>query len=184
MNADSLVKSWLKGRAELAPDRTLCLAAREVPHPAEKIRRAYHWIADQAIYAPYRDIEFGPPITVGGSEGKVELHREAGYASFILLPLLALLTSRRLLIIGGPGRGKTTIATMMALLAGHSLEEIREAIQHGHPQLTIADLLGSPLPSELIAAREASEIRIAWRRWITLRVKIIDEYNRIPTKTQ
>ncbi|MCA8989098.1 MAG: AAA family ATPase, partial [Planctomycetaceae bacterium] len=28
------------------------------------------------------------------------------------------------------------------------------------------------------------EIQVAWRDWITMRVKIIDEYNRIPTKTQ
>jgi MoxR-like ATPase len=76
------------------------------------------------------------------------------------------------------------MATLMALLSGATLEEARQAIQHGHPQLTIADLLGSPLPSELIKAQQASEIRVAWRRWITARVKIIDEYNRIPTKTQ
>ena len=48
----------------------------------------------------------------------------------------------------------------------------------------IADLLGSPLPSELIRASEVSDVRVAWRKWITMRVKIIDEYNRIPTKTQ
>jgi MoxR-like ATPase len=28
------------------------------------------------------------------------------------------------------------------------------------------------------------EIRIAWRSWLSMRVKIIDEYNRIPTRTQ
>jgi MoxR-like ATPase len=27
-------------------------------------------------------------------------------------------------------------------------------------------------------------VRIAWRRWLDMRVKIIDEYNRIPTRTQ
>ena len=29
-----------------------------------------------------------------------------------------------------------------------------------------------------------SAVKISWRRWIGQRVKIIDEYNRIPTKTQ
>src|SRR6185369_2677416 len=29
-----------------------------------------------------------------------------------------------------------------------------------------------------------SAIKVGWRKWITQRVKIIDEYNRIPTKTQ
>jgi MoxR-like ATPase len=28
------------------------------------------------------------------------------------------------------------------------------------------------------------EIRISWRRWLDMRVKIVDEYNRIPTRTQ
>src|SRR5262249_42930239 len=31
---------------------------------------------------------------------------------------------------------------------------------------------------------QARDIRVSWRNWITMRVKIIDEYNRIPTKTQ
>src|SRR5206468_2892285 len=39
-------------------------------------------------------------------------------------------------------------------------------------------------PSELIHAKETNQIKVTWRRWITMRVKIIDEYNRIPTKTQ
>jgi MoxR-like ATPase len=184
LEPQALVQSWLRGRAGVAPDGRLRLAAREAPRLAEKFRLAYHWIADQALHAPYRDLEFGTPSVLGRDEARVELRRGVGYASFILLPLLTLMTSRRLLIIGGPGRGKTTIATLMALLAGDDLDEVRRSIQHGHPQLTIADLLGSPLPGDLVRAREAEEIRVSWRRWITLRVKIIDEYNRIPTKTQ
>src|SRR5262249_35486483 len=48
----------------------------------------------------------------------------------------------------------------------------------------IADLLGNPLPADLIAAKSMDQINIAWRKWLTMRVKIIDEYNRIPTRTQ
>jgi MoxR-like ATPase len=33
-------------------------------------------------------------------------------------------------------------------------------------------------------ATASNEIRVAWREWIPMRVKIVDEYNRIPTKTQ
>src|SRR5687767_15808635 len=57
-------------------------------------------------------------------------------------------------------------------------------MQHGHPQMTIADLLGNPLPADLVAAQDMADIRIAWRPWLGMRVKIIDEYNRIPTRTQ
>jgi MoxR-like ATPase len=50
--------------------------------------------------------------------------------------------------------------------------------------MTIADLLGNPLPADLINAQDMAQIRIAWRGWLSKRVKIIDEYNRIPTRTQ
>jgi MoxR-like ATPase len=72
----------------------------------------------------------------------------------------------------------------MALVSGMPREEVRRSILRGHPQLTIADLLGSPLPSDMMKAEDMSQIKIAWRKWIGERVKIVDEYNRIPTKTQ
>ena len=62
---------------------------------------------------------------------------------------------------------------------------MRRAIQHGQPQMTIADLLGNPLPADLVQRPEHGRDRhragaSGWR----MRVKIIDEYNRIPTRTQ
>jgi MoxR-like ATPase len=177
------VESWLAGRAGLA-DGAIHFRAGAALKRAAKFRRAYDWIAAQAIHAPFHDITFDAPLVVGRTDERLELPRSASYSSFILLPLLTLLTSRRMVFIGAPGRGKTTMATLMALLAGATLDEVRHAVQHGHPQLTLADLLGSPLPSELIRASEAKDIRVSWRHWITARVKIIDEYNRIPTKTQ
>jgi MoxR-like ATPase len=151
---------------------------------AQKVRRAYHWIANQALIAPYHDVLLGPPLVVGQENGRVELPRSNAYASFVLLPLLNLVTCRRLVFVGGPGRGKTTMATLMALLAGAPLDQVRQAVQHGHPQLTLADLLGSPLPGDLVRAEQLGDVRVQWRSWITARVKVIDEYNRIPTKTQ
>ena len=68
-----------------------------------------------------------------------------------------------------PGRGKTSVATLMGLLAGYSLETLRHAIQHGHPQLTIHDLLGTALPSELMRAKAGDKIPVAWRDWIPMR---------------
>lgn len=184
MSAQQLVRSWLNGRAKLADDGTL---AFDDPPPAsrsEKFRRAYEWIATRALLAPYHDMAFGHGHAAGGEACRVELPGGTGYASFVLMPLLNLLTNRRLVFVGGPGRGKTTMATLMAMLAGAPLAEVRRAVQHGHPQLTLADLLGSPLPGDLVRAEDAADLRVRWRRWITGRVKVIDEYNRIPTKTQ
>lgn len=154
----------------------------------ERLRQAYFWIVNAAIISPYYDIEYneGPPQTFafGDLGGTVTLPSGQSYSSFVLLPLLNLAVRRRCLLVGGPGRGKTATAILMGLLAGYSLEEVKRSIQHGQPQMTITDLLGNPLPKDLVNADDMDSIRIAWRKWLGARVKIIDEYNRIPTRTQ
>ena len=154
----------------------------------ERLRQAYFWIVNNAIISPHYDIEYneGPPQTFqfGSPASTVRLPTGQSYSSFVLLPLLNFAVRRRCLLVGGPGRGKTVTAVLMGLLAGYTLKEVRRAVQHGQPQMTIADLIGNPLPADLVAARSMDGIHIAWRRWLSMRVKIIDEYNRIPTRTQ
>ena len=154
----------------------------------EKLRQAYFWITNNAIISPFYDIEYNdaPPqqYTLGDQKVNLTLPTDQSYSSYVLLPLLNLAVRRRCLLVGGPGRGKTAIAILMGVLAGYSLKEIKRGIQHGQPQMTIADLLGNPLPSSMVSAQTNEEIKIAWRSWLGMRVKIIDEYNRIPTRTQ
>jgi MoxR-like ATPase len=154
----------------------------------EKLRQAYFWIVNHGIISPFYDIEYNdtPPqvFTFGDLKTPVTLPTDQSYSSYVLLPLLSLAARRRCLLVGGPGRGKTAIAIIMGVLAGYSLAEIKRAIQHGQPQMTITDLLGNPLPSTMIAAKSMDEVVIAWRKWLGMRIKIIDEYNRIPTRTQ
>ncbi len=154
----------------------------------EKLRQAYFWIVNHAIISPHYDIEYNaaPPqrFTFGDSKTTVTLPSDQSYSSFILVPLLNFAVRRRCLLVGGPGRGKTSSAVLMSLLAGYSLKETRQAMMHGQPQMTISDLLGNPLPADLVNAQKMDDIRISWRKWLGLRVKIIDEYNRIPTRTQ
>ena len=154
----------------------------------EKLRQAYFWIVNTAIISPHYDVEYNdaPPATfvLGDTKSRLTLPSAQSYSSFVMLPLLTFATRRKCLLIGGPGRGKTASAILMGVLAGYPVREVRRAMQHGNPQMTVADLLGNPLPADLIAAQKMDDIRIAWRRWLTARVKIIDEYNRIPTRTQ
>jgi MoxR-like ATPase len=154
----------------------------------EKLRQAYFWIVNNAIISPYYDIEYndGPPqtFTFGDQKSRLVLPSDQSYSSFVLMPLLNLVLRRRCLFIGGPGRGKTASAILMGVLAGYSIKDIKRAIQHGQPQMTISDLLGNPLPSTLVGAKSMDEVQISWRKWLGMRVKIIDEYNRIPTRTQ
>jgi MoxR-like ATPase len=154
----------------------------------EKLRQAYFWIVNTAIISPHYDVEYNdePPasFTVGDSQVRLTLPTAQSYSSFVLLPLLTFATRRKCLFVGGPGRGKTASAVLMGVLAGYPVREVRRAMQHGHPQMTIADLLGNPLPADLVNAQRLDDIRISWRRWLSMRVKIVDEYNRIPTRTQ
>ncbi len=154
----------------------------------EKLRQAYFWITNHAIISPFYDIEYSDSspqsFVFGDRKVSVSLPTDQSYSSYVLLPLLNLVVRRRCLLVGGPGRGKTAIAVLMGVLGGYTLTEIKRAIQHGQPQMTIADLLGNPLPSSMVNAQSNEEIRIAWRSWLGMRVKIIDEYNRIPTRTQ
>ncbi len=155
---------------------------------AEKLRQAYFWIVNHGILSPFYDLEFveNPPavFVLGEHKARLTLPTAQSYSSYVLLPLLNLAVRRRCLLVGGPGRGKTAIATILGLLAGYSPREMKQGIQHGQPQMTIADLLGNPLPSSMVSAKTMDEIQIAWRKWLGMRVKIIDEYNRIPTRTQ
>lgn len=159
-----------------------------VPELDEKLRQAYFWVVNHAIISPFYDIEYSdqPPASFqfGDLKTALRLPTAQSYSSYVLMPLLTLAVRRRCLLVGGPGRGKTAIAILMGVLAGSSLREVKRAIQHGQPQMTIADLLGTPLPSSLVSARAMEEVQISWRRWLGMRVKIIDEYNRIPTRTQ
>jgi len=154
----------------------------------EKLRQAYFWITNHAIISPFYDIEYqdGPNQDFVFGDQKIHVNLPSGqsYSSYVLLPLLNLAVRRRCLLVGGPGRGKTAIAILMGVLAGYSLRDIKRAIQHGQPQMTIADLLGNPLPSSLVNAEKMDDVKISWRKWLGMRVKIIDEYNRIPTRTQ
>ncbi len=154
----------------------------------ERLRQAYFWIVNHAVISPFYDIEYneGPAhsVTLGDRQSRVVFPSGQSYCSFVLLPLLTFGVRAKCLLVGGPGRGKTTTAILMGVLSGYSLRDVRRAIQKGQPQMTIADLLGSPLPADIIQARSLDQIGIGWRKWLSMRVKIIDEYNRIPTRTQ
>jgi MoxR-like ATPase len=163
--------------------------APDAPPPLdEKLRQSYYWIVNRAVISPYYDVEFSsrPALSVplGDAGAELTLPADPSFSSNVLLPLLTFAVGGKCLLIGGPGRGKTTVAVLMGVLSGASAEEVRRGVQQGQPQLTVSDLVGIPLPRDLVNAASLAEIGIAWRDWLTRPVKIVDEYNRIPTKTQ
>jgi len=154
----------------------------------EKLRQTYFWLVNSAVISPFYDVEFstGAPLSysLGDAGAALHLATDQSYSSNVLLPLLTFAVGGRCLLVGGPGRGKTTLAVLMGVLSGTSSSDVRRNVLQGQPQLTISDIVGTPLPKDLIEASELGGVRIAWRNWLTQPVKIVDEYNRIPTKTQ
>ncbi len=180
---------WLvfKGPADTEGELRTHLSELDGRTLSDKLRRLYTWILNNAVLTPVYDVAYGErsgQTLVFPNADALSLPDGEAYSSYILLPLLGLAARRKCLLVGGPGRGKTAIASLLAQAAGIERGELRRAVQHGHPQLTVADLLGTPLPADLLRAEELSQIKVAWQRWLGLPVKIIDEYNRIPTKTQ
>ncbi len=182
LDVHALVASFDSGRAVVDDHGRVVLRAASLA-PLSRLRLASSWL-HSALGVAHADIDVGEPVVIGNEHAQIVLRESQAWSSAIVLPLLNLVLEKRLLFVGAPGRGKTTIATLMGVLTGTPLAEVRRHTQHGHPQLTIADLLGGPLPKDLVEADDARNIRVGWRGWITSRVKIIDEYNRIPTKTQ
>ena len=71
--------------------------------------------------------------------------------------------------------------------AGDVVQMVRRLVETGHYEVVLTgvdltsygpDLLGAPMPGDLIKAETPDQITVAWRRWIQMRVKIVDEYNR------
>ena len=100
MDAEGLVASWLRGRAAQAADGSLRFGSPKGVGLADKFRKAYSWISTNALLSPFAELEFGTPVRVESGEQRIELHDEPGFSAFVLLPLLNLMTSRRIVFVG------------------------------------------------------------------------------------
>jgi MoxR-like ATPase len=96
--------------------------------------------------------------------------------------LNALVPRSAMLLVGGHGGGKTTLAKILGrMMTGKSLEEIDSCILRGHPQLTEEKMVATLKPGPLI--KDGIEI-VVWRSFVTGFWKIIDEVNRLTPHSQ
>ncbi|TFG31849.1 hypothetical protein EU528_05155 [Candidatus Thorarchaeota archaeon] len=96
--------------------------------------------------------------------------------------LNALVPRSAMLLVGGHGGGKTTLAKILGrMMTGLSLEEIDDGILRGHPQLTEEKMVATLRPGPLM--KEGVEV-VVWRSFVTGFWKIIDEVNRLTPHSQ
>ncbi|MFW9767829.1 MAG: AAA family ATPase [Candidatus Thorarchaeota archaeon] len=96
--------------------------------------------------------------------------------------LNALVPRSAMLLVGGHGGGKTTLAKILGrMMTGKSLDEVEDGILRGHPQLTEEKMIATLKPGPLM--KDGVEV-VVWRRFVTDFWKIIDEVNRLTPHAQ
>lgn len=100
----------------------------------------------------------------------------------------ALVDRGTMLLYGGHGGGKTTLAKYLGQVF-HKLskDEIEDCILRGHPQLTEEKILGSLDIAQLTRAKELNsekKVDVIWNEFVDSPWKIIDEINRLSPYAQ
>ena len=135
-------------------------------------------VESRGLFVHSTDLEIR--YTAGSGKDKIQTTR---------LPLIvgtcvlnALVPRSAMLLVGGHGGGKTTLAKLLGrMMTGKSLEEIEDGILRGHPQLTEEKMVATLRPGPLM--KEGVEV-VVWRSFITGFWKIIDEVNRLTPHSQ
>ncbi|MFD2202807.1 AAA family ATPase [Shivajiella indica] len=109
-----------------------------------------------------------------------------------LASINALVDRGTMLLYGGHGGGKTTLAKYLGQVFHQlSKDSIENCILRGHPQLTEEKILGSLDIAQLTGAKELSEnasgekkVDVIWNDFVDSQWKIIDEINRLSPYAQ
>lgn len=100
----------------------------------------------------------------------------------------ALVDRGTMLLYGGHGGGKTTLAKYLGQIFHHfSKDEIEDCILRGHPQLTEEKILGSLDLAQLTgrkALNKKDKVDVIWNEFVDSEWKIIDELNRLSPYAQ
>lgn len=100
----------------------------------------------------------------------------------------ALVDRGTMMLYGGHGGGKTTLAKYLGQIFCHlSKEEIEDCILRGHPQLTEEKILGSLDFAQITNSKPLNKygkIDVVWNTFVDSKWKIIDEINRLSPYAQ
>lgn len=127
---------------------------------------------------PFEGISFETP----------ELRTRKVYLVETLATINALVENGTMLLYGGHGGGKTTLAKYLGQIFCHlSADEIEDCFLRCHPQLTEEKIIGSLDIAQLTGNRKLTNgqhIDVHWSKFIKSPWKIIDELNRLSPYSQ
>lgn len=117
-----------------------------------------------------------------------ELKDRKVYLVETLAVVNALVDRGTMLLYGGHGGGKTTLAKYLGQIFYHfSKDQIEDCILRGHPQLTEEKILGSLDIAQLTGRKDLNKkknVDVIWNEFVDSEWKIIDELNRLSPYAQ
>mgnify|MGYP000999251605 CR=1 FL=1 len=117
-----------------------------------------------------------------------KLNKRKVYLVETLAVVNALVDRGTMLLYGGHGGGKTTLAKYLGqIFYRFSKDEIEDCILRGHPQLTEEKILGSLDIAQLTGRKDLNKkqnIDVIWNEFVDSQWKIIDELNRLSPYAQ
>lgn len=124
----------------------------------------------------------------GASFSTTKVKTRKVYLVETLAVINALVDRGTMLLFGGHGGGKTTLAKYLGqVFFKLSKDEIEDCILRGHPQLTEEKILGSLDIAQLTRAKELNsqkKVDVIWNTFVDSPWKIIDELNRLSPYAQ
>ncbi|MCF8342358.1 MAG: MoxR family ATPase [Chitinophagaceae bacterium] len=117
-----------------------------------------------------------------------ELSKRPVYLVETLAIINALVNRGTMLLYGGHGGGKTTLAKYLGqIFHAFNKDQIENCVLRGHPQLTEEKILGSLDIAQLTKAKELNsekKVDVIWNDFVDSPWKIIDEVNRLSPYAQ
>ncbi|MFW9996363.1 MAG: AAA family ATPase [Candidatus Odinarchaeota archaeon] len=136
-----------------------------------KVLRVINTIEENNLYIHSRRLE------VKTVDGTIKLPLVS-----TLCVLNSLVPRSAMLLSGGYGGGKTSIVTLLGrMLTSQPLKKIQEGILRGHPNLTEEKMIATLEPGPLL---NRGEQIVAWRDFVKVKWKIVDEVNRLSEYNQ
>ncbi|MFC1704975.1 AAA family ATPase [Nanoarchaeota archaeon] len=154
-------------------------------NPIRKLHQVYNTLQGGGYYiTSANELVYGKRTAIPLDEAGVQTVETSDVmynASLTLSILTCMLQDAGMLLIGKPGRGKTTLAEYVgSAVFGLPIKTIQKATIYGNPELTEEKMLAA---FDIIKFMRGEKDLVV-RDFLKLPIRLIDEVNRIPSETQ